>query len=297
MMIQRYIGLLPLCVLLMAGISGESPTPASAAATIARQNLSKFSQAQWSALFNTVSGLPLGQRIALWAELAAIDSVYAADPLGEGPQHPPDMDPLNDFTHVDCVTFIEQVYALALSADYQTFPDTLRKIRYSDGQIDYRWRNHYFVSDWLPANSCFIHDVTAEVGAGYLTSMKKTISRGKFFKENGLPKYADLPDEEATKDYIARESAKNIVGKLQTGDIVIFVIDTPGIIAGHVGLIRMKNGAAFVQHASLTAKSVVTVPLLDYLHSLPARFLGIKIARPSEPTLEEPLKATTDNAQ
>jgi len=280
--------LLPLWVLLLMGFAGDLPTPAQAAVSLPRQNLSRFTTAQWNAAFELIAGLPLPQRIACWADLAAVDSVYAADPLGEGPDNPPDTDPLCDFTHVDCVTYLEQVCALAFSPNYAAFPDTLRQIRYRDGQVDYRRRNHYFVSDWLPANARLVRDITDEVGAGHLRAMTKTIARGKFFAGKGLPQYADLPDEEATTNYIPRGDVKAVAGKLQTGDLIIFVIDTPGIIAGHTGLIRMRNGVPCLQHASLTAKAVVTVPLAEYLRAAPARFLGFKIARPYEAAPAKP---------
>jgi len=246
--------------------------------SVPRQNPSAFMPKQWDGLFAMADQLPLPQRIGLWADLAAVDAIYVGDPLGEGPGAVPDPDPLNDFAHVDCVTYVEQVYALALSTDYTQFPDTLRRIRYKDGRIDYRRRNHYTVADWLPANAWFIRDVTGEVGAGVTETMHKTISRGKFFGDKGLKQYADLPDEAAETDYIPRDKVEQVLPKLKTGDLVIFVVDTPGIIAGHVGLIR-NPGVVSVQHASLSDKRVMISPLADYVRSV-KRFVGIKVARP-----------------
>jgi hypothetical protein len=248
-----------------------------------RTNLSAYTPKQWAAAFAEARELPLGARIGLWADLAAVDAEYVAGPLGEGPDAVPEPKPLSDFAHVDCVTFVEQVYALALSPDAASFPDTLRRIRYRDGKVDYRWRNHYTVSDWLPANAWFIRDVTGEVGAGLTQTMRKTISRARFFAGKGLSQYKDIPDEDAATDYIPREKAPEMLAKLRTGDLLIFVIDTPGIIAGHVGLVR-NPGTLQVQHASLSRKEVVTAPLKDYLAGLPARFVGIKVARPFDPS-------------
>ena len=246
--------------------------------TVPRQNPAVFTAKQWTGLFATIAELPLPQRIGLWADLAAVEAEYVADPLGEGPGNGPDPDPLSDFARVDCVTYVEQVYALALAQDYAQFPDTLRRLRYRDGRIDFRWRNHYLVSDWLPANAWFIRDVTAEVGA--TQPMTKTISRGKFFAGKGLTQYAGLPDEEQTTRHIPRDQVEQALPNLRTGDLVIFVIDTPGIIAGHTGIIRHPSKIPHVQHASLNAKRVVTVPLTQYLKDAPKRFVGIKIARP-----------------
>jgi hypothetical protein len=249
--------------------------------SVPRQNPSAFTAKHWEGLFAMAAELPLPQRIGLWADLLAVDAVYVADPLGEGPGAQPDPDPLQDFARVDCVTYVEQVYALALSTDYAQFPDTLRRIRYKNGITDFRWRNHYAVSDWLPANAWFIRDVTDEVGAGVMQTMAKTISRAKFFGDKGLKQYANIPDETATTAFIPRDQVEKVLPKLKTGDLVIFVIDAPGIIAGHVGIIR-NPGVVSVQHASLSDKRVMISPLANYMSGV-KRFVGIKVARPYLP--------------
>ena len=263
-----------LCVLLMLGAG-----PARSAVSIPEENLSALTPLQWDSLFTLASGLPLSQRVAFWGDLAAIDTRYVLGPLGEGSGQTPDAGPLHDFAHVDCLTYVEQVYALAQSRSYADFPAVLQRIRYRDGRVDFRWRNHYTVSDWLPANVWFIHDVTDEVGAGLLHSMTKTISRAKFFADKGLPQYGNIPNETMTTQYIPRAKVHQMLGKLHTGDMVIFIIDTPGIFAGHVGFIRVKDGTVYLQHAGQIARKVQTLPLLDYLKIAPARTVGCKFAR------------------
>jgi len=275
----RFI-LLPFTILLLI-LGGRRLMSAQGALRVPRQNPSTFTAKHWEGLFAVAAELPLPQRIGLWADMLAVDAVYVGDPLGEGPGAAPDADPLCDFARVDCVTYVEQVYALALSKDFARFSDTLRRIRYKDGQIDYRWRNHYTVSDWLPANAWFIRDVTGEVGAGVTRTMRKTISRAKFFGDKGLKQYADIPDEAAETVYIPRDKLEEVLPRLKTGDLVIFVIEAPGIIAGHVGLIR-NPGVISVQHASLSDKRVIISPLADYVKGV-KRFVGIKVARPFTP--------------
>jgi hypothetical protein len=267
---------------------GGMPHAAQGALLMPRQNLATYAPAQWEKAFALAAALPQAQRIAFWADLAAVGSRYVADPLGEGAGQTPDPQPLCDYTHVDCMTFIEQVYALSLSATVTDVADRQRCIRYRDGIVAYRWRNHYLVSDWLPANAWFIRDVTDEIGADTLTPMRKTIARAAFFAGKGLPEYGDVPDEQATTRYIPRKKMSQVLCALHTGDLVIFVIDTPGIIAGHTGLLRVEHGVVYVQHASQTAGVVVTLPLTDYLRTAPARFVGCKIARPFLPTPAPP---------
>jgi len=256
--------------------------PLHAGAPVPRTNPSAFTPQQWNDVYATIAKQPLPQRVAFWADRVAINAQYVLDPLGEGAGQQPDPDPLVDFKHVDCLTYVEEVYALALAPNHARFGETLQRIRYKDGQIAYRWRNHYTVSDWLPANAWFLHDVTEEVGAGQTCTMTKTISRAAFFAKKGLTQFHDIPDEVCTTRYIPRNGVKHVAGKLHTGDMIIFIISTPGIIAGHVGIIRIEHGIAYAQHASLSAKKVVTIPLAEYLQRAPARFVGFKIARLNE---------------
>lgn len=268
-------------ILLITWLSSQAMSMAVAGVNLPKQNLCNYTPAQWNNAFALVTELPLSQRIALWADLASVDASYVADPLGEGSGHLPDTDPLNDFKHVDCVTYVEQVYALSLATSYSSFTSILQHIRYRDSVINYRWRNHYTVSDWLPANAWFLQDITDTLSPGDICTMTKTISHATFFKQKYLTQYAEIPDEETSTNYIPRGSLAKVVSKLHTGDMVIFVIDTPGIIAGHVGLLRMKNGKVYLQHASATTKAVITVPLLDYMRDAPRRFLGCKFIHPA----------------
>ena len=52
---------------------------------------------------------------------------------------------------LDCVTYMETVLALARSASEKEFMETLRKIRYSGGKVEWKRRNHY-TTDWVAAN-------------------------------------------------------------------------------------------------------------------------------------------------
>lgn len=280
---QRFCYSLVLAMIIaMSAVLGMS-LPGYSAMNLPRTNLSRFTPAQMAGAYQYANILPLGQRVAFWADLAANDTVYQLDPLGEGAKQQPDDGPLYDFTHVDCVTYVEQVYAFTLTSNYDAFQDMLQRIRYRDGQVDYRWRNHYLVSDWLPANSWFTHDVTDELGGKAVKSMTKTISRGKFFSGKGLPQYANIPDESSTTTYIPRERVAALLPTLRSGDMVIFVLDTPGIIAGHTGLLRVQRDTVMLQHASLTHKTVETVSLAGYVQTMPARFIGLKIIRPFTP--------------
>ena len=68
---------------------------------------------------------PTTEKIAVYSGLA-LGTPYARDCLGEGTEGKCDKDPLIDFTRVDCLTFCEQILALAISKDYR---DTLKNLQ------------------------------------------------------------------------------------------------------------------------------------------------------------------------
>ena len=125
-------------------------------AALPRTNPSAYSGAQWAEAFTRANPLPLPRRIALWSDLLAVDAVYVFGPLGEGPGKLPVPGPLHDFRHVDCLTYLEQVYALALSRSYAQFPAVLQHIRYKDGQIDVSLAQSLYRGR-LVAGQCLVH--------------------------------------------------------------------------------------------------------------------------------------------
>lgn len=272
---RQILLLLTICCALCSTIM----CPLTAAVNMPLINLSAATPAQWDALFTQAATLAPAQRIAFWADFTAVGAVYSPDPLGEGPAAEPDSDPLCNFAHIDCVTYLEQVVALANSNDNTQFMTKLQAIRYRESQIAYRWRNHYFVSDWLPNNGWLLQDISESVGGDKCQTMTKTISRATFFAEKGLPDCQDIADETHTTSYIPRDKITQIIPKLRTGDVVIMVINKPGIIAGHVGLIRNTAPEMSLQHASSLGKKVLMQPLLEYLKNAPDYIVGCKFAR------------------
>src|SRR6266403_4862921 len=55
------------------------------------------------------------------------------------------------FDGFDCVTYIETVLALARASNVNDFTDSLRKIRYDRGRIQWERRNHY-MTQWIRNN-------------------------------------------------------------------------------------------------------------------------------------------------
>lgn len=192
-------------------------------------------------------------RLAVYSERAK-GTPYSLFCLGEGPTAKYDRDPLVDFSRADCVTFVEQTLALALSSNYEQMFANLLRLRYNNAEINFTTRNHYTHADWAPNNSWLLADVTAEVGGSLCESMTKVIDRPAFFRKLGVEeselKNVQAPQQMTIK-YVPTASLAQIKNKLQSGDLVSLVQKMPGIFSAHMGfIIRDEYGNVLFRHAS-----------------------------------------------
>lgn len=109
---------------------------------------------------------------------------------GDGPYALYETEPLVNFQQTNCMVYCEHVLALSISDSWDNFFNNLQQIRYEDGMIGMRTRNHYTMGDWLPVNDWLLHDVTVEVGGANSKSTTRTISHTKFLREKELLIYA-----------------------------------------------------------------------------------------------------------
>lgn len=217
----------------------------------------------------------LTRRIAVYSEVAK-GTPYALFCLGEGPNAKYDRDPLIDFTRADCVTFSEQILAMAISDNYENMFNNLQRIRYHRGAIDLRARNHFTHADWVPNNAWLLQDVTAAVGGKHCREMTKTIDRRKLLRYLGVPdsELVEIPPPETmTIKYIPEQSLLAVQDSLRTGDLFSIIQNAPGIFSAHMGLIiRQENGEVYCRHASSRpeTKQVVDEPLSAMVAQLQA---------------------------
>jgi hypothetical protein len=172
--------------------------------------------------------------------------------LGEGPHGKWDKDPLVDFSRTDCMVFCEHILALSIANSYEDFFNKLQKIRYKNGQIDFRTRNHFTLADWLPNNQWLLYDATEEIGRGLTRVMKKRIDRRKMLARAGCTDTTDVPPAEVRSiHFIPAESLPQIASRLEGGEIVSIVTSRPGIFSAHMGIIvRDRFGNLLFRHAS-----------------------------------------------
>ncbi len=194
---------------------------------------------------------------------------YKNDPLGEGKDKP-----LYSFKEVDCVTFVETILAITKYSNLKDAINFLQKIRYKDGEINYKKRNHFMITQWIPNNikNKLIKDITEEVFNSIknlpknrdltIFEMKKNISEESYssllfkkFKKT----VKDLPIGLYSVKYI---SLKDLIDNLDTikipkGSIMTLIrsdrADYP-IIISHLGFIYSYGGKYYFRSASYSRK-------------------------------------------
>jgi hypothetical protein len=180
-----------------------------------------------------------------------IGQPYAIYLLGEFPYELYDPDPMYCLDKSDCVTFVENTYAMALSHDWPSYFKTLQRIRYKDGKIGMLTRNHESVADWDPNNAWLFEEITAKLGGGKATvPMHMTWKPAKFFAKWNIGQ--DMPDVVIESTYIPRDKVSSILSELKDGDVVHIVRgNAKEQYVGHFGIVAHgPNGEVNMVHSA-----------------------------------------------
>lgn len=197
--------------------------------------------------------------------------------LGEAPFETIDGQPIFCIEKSDCVVFVEHTLAMALSNDLPQFLKMLQRIRYTNGQIGVRTRNHYTEADWNVNNRWMLHEITSQIAGESASQFSQKIDRAKFFK-NRYKLDETMPIQEIVEPYIPYEKMDSVKSQLRSGDIVNFVRGNGGsAYVGHVGLVALAaDGNVNIIHS---AEPVVREePIDDYI----ARFAKPPTTQPSD---------------
>ncbi len=238
--------------------------------------LYEFSESEVDTYLRFISiALPeLRQRIVHFAR-KNIGQPYEIYLLGEMPFEPYDPQPIYCLDKSDCVVFAEHTYAMALSHNWPSFMKMLQRLRYRDGHLGVRTRNHYTEADWNTSNRWLVEDITAELAGDSVVKFSSTIDRARFFK-NRYKLDVDVPVQKHEDLYLPYEEIDRARQQLQEGDFVNIVrasvpangADLPhrsaSAFVGHVGLIgRGKNGELHLIHS--TVPKVREEPIEEYI--------------------------------
>ena len=69
--------------------------------------------------------------------------------------------PYINLKNYDCLSFVETILALSLSRNADEIDLILKGLRY-DGDVDYKNRNHFMISQWIPnaIEKGYLKDIT-----------------------------------------------------------------------------------------------------------------------------------------
>lgn len=196
---------------------------------------------------------------------------------------------------LDCTTYVENVLAFSTNlkkgkADFKSYTNTLKTIRYKDGNLDgYASRLHYF-SEWIANNEVkgVLKDITSTIGGTAITKPINFMSTHRnlypFLKDD-----ANFEKIKASENYLNNQSICILTQDqiaanehlIQSGDIIALTTSIKGLDITHTGIAtREKDGRIHLLHASTGSMQVEVskLPLVDYLKKIKNN-TGIMVAR------------------
>ncbi len=205
---------------------------------------------------------------ALAARMERISRRFVGDPYREGPLVG-SRSSREVFTAsleaFDCVTYVENVLALAWAANQRTFVERLRRIRYAGGVIDWEHRNHYMTT-WIRNNARegLVHDRTAR--------------RGSVSRSRRLDLVDGIPARTVRVRSIPKRTFLRRLGDVRDGDLAFFGSTRPDLDVFHCGLLFGRGGRIVMRHAARSRGQVVEQDLAEFLGA--NRMTGVILVRP-----------------
>jgi hypothetical protein len=224
-------------------------------------------EARIAVLIEAAQVLPtVAQRIDFIAS-ALRGATYRSYTLIGGPRQPEKFVARDD--GFDCVTFCETVLAAATARDLGQFESNLRAVRYRNGVVAWRERNHYFF-DWSQHN---IENKTCRAIA----------MEGAVELEKSVYWHPELGRRRFFMSVIPRATLLANKSKLAAGDIIGFVTVRPNLDYFHVGFIAFgKTGELLLRHASLSRHRVLDERMDRFCAVNRVRY--VTLLRAEEPT-------------
>jgi len=168
----------------------------------------------------------------------------------------------------DCVTFCETVLAAAIASNRSQFDSVLRNVRYHNGAVAWRERNHYFF-EWCQHN--VENNMCRWVRLEGAVDINKTVD-----SEPGLGR------RQFTMSVIPSASFLANGGKLERGDIVGFVSRRPNLDYFHTGFVAFdKAGVLLLRHSSQSRRRVLDERMDVFVSANNVRY--VTLVRPQEP--------------
>lgn len=233
---------------------------------------------KWSALdaagrdaqLEKLSREPLAQRL-VDASAGFLGTPYVLSPLGEGSGFDPD--PPLRFDEVDCLTFVEETIALALTPTPAQLPALLQRIRYS-AEPTYAGRNHLMEAEWLPFNEAkgFIREATRRYGGRDAVRTQKVVTAAAW-KTPSATALALPADRQITGRFplwlLPLDRLEAHAAGIPTGTLLLVVREDRAwkvTRITHLGFVIHRGGVTYLRHANKQPSyRVVDEPLAHFI--------------------------------
>lgn len=265
-----------------------------------RQDPDRDRLAEWARALRRAGSVAMGTAATRVGELAS-GTPYEAFTLEaylRAGGDPTVREPLAlSLTRFDCVTLVESCLAIARLAattgdpTWERFGREVERMRYRDGtRQGYTSRLHYF-SEWISDGERrgLVRDLGAELGgiedARPLRFMSEHPASYPALGHPGVLR--DIAAMERRLDgrprrLVPRSRLGEVVGQLQSGDVLAFATEIPGLDVSHAAFsYRDREGVVRVLHAPLSGGvvEVTRTTLPEYVAGI-RRATGILVARP-----------------
>lgn len=226
--------------------------------------------------------LTITERINFYSE-KFLGTPYNLRCVGDGPYALLENWPLVNFKETNCMAYCEHVLALSISDSWDNFFNNLQHIRYKDGVIGMRTRNHYTMADWLPENAWLLEHVSRKVGGKYTREVTRTISHIKFFKQKGIKDLRHVkPDRTITLDYVPKEVLKKVKKKVKPGDVLALIYaNKADIFSAHMLIVAQRDGQLVIRESSNSKMTTFETPYDEWAEKVgnSCRYIGVCFMR------------------
>ena len=250
----------------------------------AQQKFYKMSKEDINTLLikKSSENLTLTERMNFFSELF-LGMNYDLNCVGDGSYAFYDTKPLLTYKATNCMVYCEDVLALSISDSYENFFNNLQKIRYKDGIIAMKFRNHYTMADWLPENSWLLHDIAKEVAGEKSKTITRVISHKKFFSGKGITDMRYVKkDRTITVNYIPFDVLPKVKEKIKDGDILALTFGKlDDIFVGHMLMAYDTPSGKVIRQSSLSKNTTFETPFDEWVEKYmnSKKYVGITLMR------------------
>ncbi len=251
---------------------------------VAQQKIYQISKLEINKLLTDKSNenLTVTERMSFYSEMF-LGMPYGLTCVGDGPYALYDTKPQLTLDTTNCMVFCEDVLALAISDSYENFFNNLQQIRYKDGIVGMKTRNHYTMGDWLPENRWLLHDVAIEVAGSKAKTLTRTISHKTFFAGKGIEDMRYVKEDRTiTVNYIPFDALLGVKDNFKDGDILALMFkNLNNIFSGHMLMAYNTPNGKVIRESSLSKATALDTPYEEWVAKFDnsKKYIGIALMR------------------